>query len=153
MLNQNKKWSYGLQRQKTRSCLIPDSQRNPQPMKNLILFLSLLFLLSCKEKTISSNLEVCGIKDPVRNLPWLKAIIEDAKAQKQDDMLTVTVGKINGEIIFDCSMIYMSCIGCMAYHCDGTRLDPTKYTQEELKDFLDTIRGEATRGPVIWPEK
>ncbi|WP_353720979.1 hypothetical protein [Dyadobacter sp. 676] len=122
-------------------------------MKTTFLFLFLLFVFSCKDKTVSSNLEVCGIKDPVRNLPWLKSLIEDAKANKQDNILTITVGKIKGETVFDYSLSYMSCIGCVGYHCDGSRLDPTKYTDQEMKDYFDSIRGEGSRGPVIWPEK
>lgn len=122
-------------------------------MKNFLLFLFLILVFSCKDSTVSSRLEVCGVKDPVRKLPWLKAKIDSLKAKNDDDMLTVTVGKLKGEVVFDCSMIYMSCIGCSAYHCDGTRVDLSKYTQEEIRDFLATIRGEGTRGPVIWPEK
>ncbi len=122
-------------------------------MKSLLLFLFLILVFSCNDDTLSSRLEVCGIKDPVRNLPWLRAKIDSLKAKGEADMLTVTLGKIKGEFVFDCTMIYMSCIGCSAYHCDGTRVDLSKYTQEEMKDFLATIRGEGTRGPVIWPEK
>lgn len=122
-------------------------------MKNFLLSLFAIFIFSCKDRTVSSRLEVCGIKDPVRNLPWLKAKIDSSKAKKGNEMLTVTLGKMKGEIVFNCSTIYMSCIGCVAYHCDGTRLDPTKYTPDEMREFMNSIIGEGTRGPVIWPEK
>lgn len=122
-------------------------------MRNLFLFFFLLFIFSCKDKTISSTLEVCGVKDPVRNLPWLAARIDSLKAEKQDNMLMVTVGKLKGEIVFDYTMLYMSCYVCQVYRCDGTRVDLSKLTQEEMQEFTRTVRGEGTRGPVIWPEK
>jgi hypothetical protein len=122
-------------------------------MKNLFLTFFLIFIFSCKDNTVSSRVEVCGIKDPVRNLPWLKAKIDSLKAEKQDDMLMVTVGKIKGEAVFDYTMLYMSCNVCLVYRCDGTRVDLSKYTQDEMKEFVSTVRGDGTRGPVIWPEK
>ena len=122
-------------------------------MKNLLLSLLLILVFSCKEKTISSRLEVCGVKDPVRKLPWLKAKIDSLKAEKQDHMLTVTVGKYKGETIFDYTMLYMSCNICTVYRCDGSRVDLSKLTQAEMQEFIKTVRGEETRGPVIWPEK
>lgn len=122
-------------------------------MKKLLLSLFLLFAFSCKDNTVSSTLNVCGVKDPVRNLPWLKAKIDSLKTEKQDQMLMVTVGKLKGEIVFDYTMIYMSCNVCDVYRCDGTRVDLSKLTQEEMQEFTRTVRGEGTRGPVIWPEK
>ena len=122
-------------------------------MRNLFVFFFLLFIFSCKDKTISSTLEICGVKDPVRNLPWLTARIDSLKAEKQDNMLMVTVGKLKGEIVFDYTMLYMSCYVCQVYRCDGTRVDLSKLTQEEMQEFTRTVRGEGTRGPVIWPEK
>jgi hypothetical protein len=122
-------------------------------MKNLLLLLFLIVIFSCKDRTVSSTLDVCGVKDPVRNLPWLRAKIDSLKTEKQDDMLMVTVGKINGEIVFDCTMVYMSCNVCQVYRCDGSRVDLAKLTQEEMQEFVKTVRGENTRGPVIWPEK
>ncbi|SDE50210.1 hypothetical protein SAMN04487996_105219 [Dyadobacter soli] len=122
-------------------------------MKKLLLFFSLILVFSCKDKTVSSTLEVCGVKDPVRNLPWLKAKIDSSKSKKAAEMLTITLAKIKGETVFNYSTVYMSCIGCVAFHCDGTRLDPKKYTPQEMQDYMNTILGDGTRGPVIWPEK
>lgn len=121
-------------------------------MKKLLLASSLVLIFSCKDDTVSSRLEVCGVKDPVRNLPWLKAKIDSLKKEKQDHMLTVTVGKYKDEIVFDYTILYMSCNICNVYRCDGSRLDLTKFTQEEMQEFLKTLRGEGTRGPVIWPQ-
>lgn len=121
-------------------------------MKKLLLSLFLLFAFSCKEKTVSSTLEVCGVKDPVRNLPWLKAKIDSLKTEKQDNMLMVTVGELKGEIVFDYTMLYMSCYVCNVYRCDGTRVDLTNLTQEERQEFTKTVRGDK-QGPVIWPQK
>lgn len=121
-------------------------------MKKLLLPLFLIFIFSCKDKTISSTLDVCGVKDPVRKLPWLKAKIDSLKAKGEDDVLMVTVGKIKGEIVFDYTLLYMSCYVCQAYRCDGSRFDLTKLTQEEMQEFVRTVRGD-DKGPVIWPEK
>lgn len=121
-------------------------------MKKLLFSLFLVFAFSCKEKTVSSTLEVCGVKDPVRNLPWLKAKIDSLKTEKQDHMLTVTVGEYKGEIIFDYTILYMSCNICTVFRCDGTRVDLSKLTQEEMQEFTKTVRGDR-RGPVIWPQK
>lgn len=134
-------------------CLIFKSANPFLPVKKLLLFLLLLITFSCKDLTVSSTLEVCGVKDPVRKLSWLKAKIDSLKAEKQDKMLMVTVGKLKDEIVFDYTMLYMSCHVCIVYRCDGTRVDLTKLTQEEMQELTRTLRGEKTRGPVIWPEK
>ncbi|OJV15486.1 MAG: hypothetical protein BGO21_31350 [Dyadobacter sp. 50-39] len=122
-------------------------------MKKLLPFLFIIFIFSCKDATVSSRTEVCGVKDPVRNLPWLKAKIDSLKTEKQDDMLMVTVGKIKDEYVFDYTMTYMSCHVCVVYRCDGSRVDLSKLSQTEMEEFVRTVRGEKTRGPVIWPEK
>lgn len=122
-------------------------------MKPYLLFLFLIVVFSCKDKSVSSNLELCGVKDPVRNLPWLKTLIDEAKANNQDEHLTITLGKIKGETVINYSLIYMSCIGCVAYHCDGSRLDLSQYTQEEMNAYINSIWNDKGRGLVIWPEK
>ncbi|KAA0989062.1 hypothetical protein [Dyadobacter aurulentus] len=121
--------------------------------KTLPFLITLLISLSCKDENPASKLTACGVKDPIRNLPWLRELMDKAKADKQEDMLTITLVEIGGEQVINYSLLHMSCIGCVAYHCDGSRLDWENYSQEELKEFQENIWGDKGKRIILWPEK
>ena len=123
-------------------------------MKKTLPFLIILLIsLSCKDENPASKLTACGVKDPIRNLTWLRDLIDKARADKQEDMLTVTLVEIGGEPVINYSLLHMSCIGCVAYHCDGSRLNWENYSQEELKKFQENIWGDKGKRIILWPEK
>ncbi|CAG4999236.1 hypothetical protein DYBT9275_02184 [Dyadobacter sp. CECT 9275] len=119
-------------------------------MKNLVLFLILFTIVSCKDKSPGAGVEACGVKDPAQNLPWLKDMIEQSAASKEKGFLKVTLVNLRGEQVFDFAVIYMSCIACQVYHCDGTRVDISKYTPAEIMELQQNVRGENGKRTVVW---
>ncbi|KQS34078.1 hypothetical protein [Dyadobacter sp. Leaf189] len=123
-------------------------------MKKALPFLLLALLtFSCKEKNVSKNVEVCGVKDPIRNLPWLRDLVEKAKANKEDSAMTISLVELRGEPVINYTLSYMSCIGCHNFHCDGSRVDMSSYTETEIQEFQKNIWDEKGKRIVLWPEK
>lgn len=123
-------------------------------MKTLILtFLLISSLLSCENKSVTSKTEACNVKDPVRNLPWLKNLIEKAKQDKEAGMLTITLWEFRGRPVFNYYKSYMSCIGCIHYNCDGSLIDKAKFTEQESEEFNAAFLDNSVRKTIIWPEK
>ncbi|GGB82737.1 hypothetical protein [Dyadobacter sediminis] len=123
-------------------------------MKKLVLpVLIVCSLLSCKDNTVSSNVSACGVNDPIRNLPWLKNLIEKAIDDKEANMLTVTLLEFKGRPILNYSTLYMSCYGCINYECDGSRVDISKFPEQELKEFQALINDTSGKKTILWPEK
>lgn len=120
---------------------------------SLPIFISLILLLSCKDKNATSKPEICGVRDPVRNLPWLRDLVEEAKKKKQDQMLTLTAVKLGDETIVNYYLAIMSCIGCVSYRCDGSRIDLAKLTQQELVEYQNAVVSQTTGNVILWPEK
>lgn len=119
-------------------------------MKYLSLLLILLLpVLSCKEEDPDKSIEVCGVKDPVRNLSWLKDLIEKISQDKLGKFATITLLDLNGEPVFNYQSIEMSCIGCVTYHCDGSRVDMKFYTPA----FQDNLFNKKGPRVQIWPEE
>jgi hypothetical protein len=130
-------------------------------MRAFLILLVVLFAFSCKKDSVNADSEdeakgakvdVCDIKDPVNELPWLKKIIEDVKAKKEQNITTITLVEVKGRPVFNYYVSYMSCIGCISYYCDGSRLDMSSYSQEELREYQDNIWGTGGKRKVIWPE-
>ncbi|MCE6991727.1 hypothetical protein [Dyadobacter sp. CY323] len=120
--------------------------------KSLPLILLLALMLSCKDKSPGSSLELCGVKDPVNNLNWLKALVDEAKT-KDPSYTTIVAVTVKGETLINYYVSIMSCIGCISYHCDGTRFDMSVLSQEESKQYQEDIWGEKGRRVVLWPQK
>ncbi|TLV03682.1 hypothetical protein [Dyadobacter luticola] len=119
---------------------------------SLPIFLLLLMLFSCKDKSVSA-VEICGVRDPVRNLKWLSDKVEETKKNKEDEFMEIVAVKVKGETIINYHMMYMSCIGCYGFHCDGTPLDMTTLSQAELQEYQKNIWEESGKKIVLWPEK
>ena len=123
-------------------------------MKRLFLSLLLLFsLLSCEHKTVSSQTDACNVQDPVRDLPWLKLLIEKAVQDKEASILTITLLQVKGRPIFNYYTSYMSCIGCINYDCNGTLIDKSTFSEEELKEFQTALFESSGKKTILWPEK
>lgn len=122
-------------------------------MKSSLLILMLFCLLSCKDKNPASEQNLCGVKDPLRNLPWLRDLVEESKKNKTSEYLTVAVVKIGEDTVINFTYMYMSCIGCVSYHCDGSRMDMSKYSQTELVKYQEDIFKEDGKKVILWPEK
>lgn len=122
----------------------------------LIMTYSSLSLLSACKKDIedplngSSNVEVCGIKDPVNNLKWLS-----------DKMKVYAVGdnadKLNGVVLFEYkgeNVLEIQCSICSStnihqYKCDGTSYDFTN--SNNFQDYVKNRKKiDVLYGTEIW---
>ena len=117
----------------------------------LLLLLSLLF--ACRKEDPAAELSACGVKDPVRNLRWLRGLIEEAKRNKINNITTISLVEVQGRPVINYYVGYMSCIGCISYYCDGSRVDLSTLTQQELQDYQTNLWGESGKKVIRWPRK
>ena len=94
------------------------------------LFLFGLFLCSCEKNDLSSQESalphaVCGVKDPLRELSWLKEIVSKAQSGPDKFSLAGTVQLIHyqDKTFFVYQRYIMSCMACEVYDCQGNKLD------------------------------
>jgi len=120
---------------------------------SLPVFFILLIFCSCKDKTPYPADNVCGVTDPVRNLSWLRNMVEEAKRRKEENLMNIVAVKVRGETIINYYMLYMSCIGCISYQCDGSKFDMSKLTQAEMQEYQKNVWDTSGNRIVLWPEK
>ena len=94
-------------------------------MKKLsFLILSIFFAsFSCQEKAEEPTFEVCGVKDPVKELAWLAERIASSGQSELNKYFFITVADYNEETIFlmkNCCPFCNSVV--TAYNCEGTFL-------------------------------
>ncbi|MDI9863430.1 hypothetical protein QM480_03780 [Flectobacillus sp. DC10W] len=122
----------------------------------LIMTYSSLSLLSACKKDIedplngSSNVEVCGIKDPVNNLKWLS-----------DKMKVYAVGdnadKLNGVVLFEYkgeNVLEIQCSICSSTNIHQYKCDGTLYDFSNSNNFQDYVKNrkkiDVLYGTEIW---
>ncbi|WP_266364820.1 hypothetical protein [Tellurirhabdus rosea] len=120
-------------------------------MKSFFLLLATTILLtaSCRDNADLSPNRACGVRDPLDNLPWLKAQMDDFRQKKQEGVVTVTAYEYKGQQYIVVTPLYLSCYFCVVHTCDGTRFDPGTMTtaQRELVEAISR-EGKSTR---LWP--
>lgn len=120
-------------------------------MKNILICLMLLCLFSCEQEYVNpegAGYGVCGVSDPLKELPWLKAQIDEATQGEPSDhcrVASVTQGSYKGETVFipvlggalccPCGNAVYNCAGEIIFTCD----------QEEEAKIQDK--------KVIWQKK
>lgn len=106
-------------------------------MKNVLLLLGLMAMsVGCQKADDVgpyADSVVCGVRNPAQRIPWLRARIEQAKAD------IVTVATYKGETYIDVYAYHWSCLSCHVYRCDGSlanisQLSPTD--QQEVRSRL-----------------
>lgn len=122
----------------------------------LIVTCSSLSLFSACKKDIedplngSSNVEVCGIKDPINNLKWLS-----------DKMKVYTFGdnadKLNGVVLFEYkgeNVIEIQCSICSSTNIHQYKCDGTLYDFSNSNNFQDYVKNrkkiDVLYGTEIW---
>jgi hypothetical protein len=87
-------------------------------------------LLSCDKNDFSPEdaalvSSACGVKDPTKELPWLKEIINKAEngPDKFSEAGTVQLINYQGQSYFVYQKYVMSCMACLVYDCQGNKLD------------------------------
>lgn len=103
-------------------------------MKNIIICLMLLCMVSCEQEYVNPEgaaYGVCGVSNPLEELPWLKAQIDEATQGEPTDycrVVTVIQGSYNGELVFipvqsgalccTCGNAVYNCAGELVFACD-----------------------------------
>ncbi|MGI4021268.1 MAG: hypothetical protein ACRYFA_07160 [Janthinobacterium lividum] len=91
-------------------------------MKKLLLALLLLCLFCTCKKDPYAN--ICGGKNPIENLPWLKAEIDTL--QKSNYQYIIKRGIYQNKTIFSESIICALCNSIILYYdCDGNEIHLT----------------------------
>lgn len=118
------------------------------------LLLLILIFISCKKDKadVRPDIEACGVQDPVRKLPWLRKLIQQTRDNKEDGITTITLTEIAGKTVFNYYVSYMSCIGCISYYCDGTRVNLTAFSEQQLSDYYQALAQRSGKTRIIWPE-
>lgn len=128
-------------------------------MRASAIVLLLVFVFSCKKDEMERNKSgaikttVCGVHYPVQELPWLRKMIEEAKDRKEDNVLTIKLVEVNGKPVFNYYTSYMSCIGCISYRCDGSRIDISKLSATEIQEYNNKLISGSGKVTVLWPEE
>jgi len=123
-------------------------------MRTYSILIVLILAFSCKKESIDGAVksEACGVQYPARELPWLRKIIEDTKKKKEENVTTITQVEVGGKTVFNVYVSYMSCIGCISYYCDGTKLDRSELTDSQLMEYQNDIGGVGGKRKILWPE-
>lgn len=126
-------------------------------MKPYAVFLFLFLAVSCKKDELEQDsavkASVCGVNYPIRELSWLRKMIEDAKAKKEESLVKITLVEVDGNPIFNYYISCPSCLGYDSFYCDGSTLNMTQWSFYDIFEFQKKL-SEATKNTVtLWPEK
>ena len=109
-------------------------------MKNITSLICLLLIISavsCKKKAgldVKEILTVCGTKDPLKNIAWLKT--EYAEIAAYPTVNGIILYRYNNNEVIEVQNAQFSSTNQHQYYCDGTKLnlgEPSafnKYRQE-----------------------
>jgi hypothetical protein len=96
----------------------------------LTLFLVASIVVSCNTNTISPEESAllhtaCGVKDPLKELSWLKTIIDQAENGPDRFSYAGTIQMVayQDQTYFIYQRYIMSCMACLIYDCQGNQLD------------------------------
>jgi hypothetical protein len=94
------------------------------------LLILVLTVFSCTKNDLSpeesaSLHTTCGVKNPVKELPWLKAIIDHAEKGPDKGLYAGTILQVTyqDQAYFIYQKYHMSCMACEVYDCQGNKPD------------------------------
>ena len=124
-------------------CPVKKDTQTHTVMKNRLPVLLLMLLAACQSGSITpeggGKTPVCGVANPIQDLPWLKAAIEESSGKT--DYCTpwsVTQGRYQGQTVYLVSLSGALCCdipGNSVYDCQGELVfaaDPAK--EAKIKD-------------------
>jgi hypothetical protein len=99
-------------------------------MKNALLLLIIFLMASCDKEYVNpegAGNFVCDLSDPVKDLLWLKAKIEEGNQDEESDfckMESVVIGSYKGQTVFIPLMNGALCCTCgnTVYNCEGEQV-------------------------------
>jgi hypothetical protein len=115
-------------------------------MKKIVILIVIVCLAngfySCKDKHQDY---ICGVKDPVTELEWLKEWIKKAEINENHyyDLSVIYLETFNSQPVFYIYISASSCLFCEVYYCDGTKV---KFTTESLTEFSNNLK----KDKIIW---
>ncbi|WP_266364812.1 hypothetical protein [Tellurirhabdus rosea] len=119
----------------------------------LFLALSLLTAaLSCRDEDSLTRHLACGVRDPLNNLPWLKAQMDDARQKKEENITTVVATEFKGQQYIRVYKMYMSCSFCALYTCDGNPVDMSGLSTADQQALIKQVT-EGQKQVTLWPER
>ena len=115
-------------------------------MKKIVLLILIVCLANgfyaCKDKHQDY---ICGVKDPVTELEWLKDWIKKAEINENNyyDLSVIYLETFNSQPVFYIDLHFASCLICNVYYCDGTKV---AFTNETGLEFYNNLK----RNTIIW---
>jgi hypothetical protein len=142
-------------------------------MKHLCIFVLFICLASCAPKDDAADddgndIVACGVRQPQKNLPWLKAWIEKAETDQTLNCLgTIWLVQYKGQDLFVTNMMLGSggimywFLDCSGNHLDAGGGNPSVYTgvnssfsvedPEDFSSFVLSLRLHENKDiPVIY---
>jgi hypothetical protein len=106
--------------------------------------IALILTLSCRQKDVVPN--TCGVKKPLKDLPWLVALTEDK---------SISMGFTLSQAIYkkQTVYVYVECPNCIAgpnitiFSCDGSKLCSGLLVRKD--DACQAIEDELTNKRVL----
>src|SRR5688572_29612974 len=92
-------------------------------MRHLHTFMIIVIALSateCKKNTAPAGQDVCGVQNPINNIPWLKEKVASLRSQSLGGQ--VRRYSHNGQDIISIHTWIQSCYPCNLYTCFGQPL-------------------------------
>jgi hypothetical protein len=109
---------------------------------SLVLFTVATLTICCKKSNTSNPNDVCGVKNPLSDLPWLKQKIDDLRAESLSGQ--VRRYRYNGEDVISIQAWIQSCYPCTLYTCSGRVL-----TQNDNPDVIQAVMNNLDELVVI----
>ncbi|WP_080058715.1 hypothetical protein [Spirosoma aerolatum] len=109
-------------------------------MKRLFIGLMLVNLvtMSCRKNDAIgvgpyTTTIACGALNPAQNLPWLRSLISQFKAD------IVRAATYKGETYIDLYAYHWSCMGCHIYRCDGSSVDLSQLPSADREEIMSRL--------------
>lgn len=121
-------------------------------MKIFFALLLVTYTLAACKKDEAASVSACGVRNPARNLPWLKKLLDEERKNGTDTGLRITAFQYKGTTYFNYYQTYMSCVLCHVYDCSGNILGTGGVIgEEEYQGFFKAAAGPSS--VVVWRGK
>jgi hypothetical protein len=108
-------------------------------MKLHVFILLLFWSFSCQEiePKLEKPMNLCGVNDPIKNLPWLNTLTKEIPSNPRYVMVVISVSENKGQEIFNIYDMISSCAYCDLRDCAGQDYEPA-----DFGDFVTNKKDE-----------